>query len=115
MQDFNQKRRMDIKPILNKDFGGICTDSNPTTEWLFGDNLPEQLKNSRATANVVRSTMKSSMSGNRYAPYFARGQFKSLNWRGTPHSRGGNQFRRTQFQQRGRRYFNNNNHQQQKQ
>jgi hypothetical protein len=106
MQDINYKRRQDIKPLLNKDFSQICTETNQPTEWLFGDNISDQLKNSRVTANVMRSTIKSSMRGNRFTPYvsnYSRG--RALNYRAPlPFNRGGfpNQFnRRGNYNRRG--------------
>lgn len=88
-QDIAQKRRVDIKPVLNQDVAGICSATIAPGEWLFGDNIAEQLKNSRATANVIRSSLQTSRRNFRYSPFGQRGTFKSnLNWK-TPSQRGG--------------------------
>lgn len=106
-QDICHKRRMEIKPVLNKEFSGICNLPIASGEWLFGENVTEQLKNSRATANVIRSTVRPFRSNFRFTPYSPRGNFQSnLNWRGPPqHLRGGfNQsFRGRSFNQAFRR------------
>ena len=123
MQDFNQKRKLEVKPFLNKDFVGICNEGNSSAEWLFGDNISEQLKNSKATANVVRSTLKSQGRGAvRFNPYQRQNQnnFRgNLNWR-APWGRGaynrsfrGSQFRRGSqtFRQNSQPYYQQNNQQ----
>ena len=38
------KRRELIKPALNSEFKRICSASTPITDNLFGDNLPQQVK-----------------------------------------------------------------------
>ncbi len=55
-QEIAQKRRLDIKPVLNKEVAGICTTPIAAGEWLFGENMTDQIKNSRSTANMIRST-----------------------------------------------------------
>ncbi len=108
MQDFNQKRRSEIKPSLNKEFSGICAETNPATEWLFGDNLSDQLKSSRTTATAVRATIKQNFrGGQRFTPYQSSSSKTSLNWRGPSRNRGAfnqrmgrGQYRRGNYQQK---------------
>ena len=44
--DLSQRRRLALKPHLNKDLAGMCADMVPVTEHLFGDNLAASLKKS---------------------------------------------------------------------
>lgn len=38
--DTNARRR----ESFNEDYHSICAPKNPVTDWLFGDNITEQLK-----------------------------------------------------------------------
>jgi hypothetical protein len=115
-QDLSQKRRFDIKPALNKEFAGICNQAITSGEWLFGNNISEQLKASRATSNVMRSTFtKNSFRGNRTAPYGNRPTTpfnRNLNWKAPSpqYRRGGfnNRFQ-SQSSQRGRTFRGSRN------
>ena len=42
--DLDIKRRELIKPALNSEFKRICSATTPITDNLFGDNLPQQVK-----------------------------------------------------------------------
>lgn len=87
-QGFTAKRRADIKQVLNYEFKGICNDKAEASEWLFGDNLGEKLKTSKATANIVRSTVRSQYRPQRFNPYGTSGT-RNLNWKGPSLRRGG--------------------------
>jgi len=96
MQDLSLKRKQDIRPYLSKEASAICSSSQ-SSEYLFGDNMTEQLKSAKATANVLKAsvTRPSSFKGQRSMPYKPRNestltQGRSLNWQGPPlHRRGG--------------------------
>jgi len=109
MQDINQKRKNDIRPNLSHDIGSICSTSI-TTDWLFGENITEQLKVARSTSNALKSTeLRSHFKGKRQVPYPTSSYgTQPLNFRGPPLLRGGGRQRRP-FQKRGfsqRQQFN---------
>lgn len=56
MQQINNKRKAEIKPFLNADFAGICSSSVPVTDFLFGNDLKETLKNSKTESMVMKQT-----------------------------------------------------------
>lgn len=96
MQEVNHKRKLDIRPALSKEASSICSTAS-TPEWLFGENITEQLRSAKTTANVLRTSVGSVgyTKNLRYTPY--KSQFnaqKNLNWRGPP------QFRRGGYQTR---------------
>lgn len=66
-QKINTKRKTDIKPHIHADYAGICSSSTPVTQYLFGDDLKESLKNSKTEAIVMRQTV--SYRGFRPRPY----------------------------------------------
>jgi len=102
-QDINLRRKLDIKPNLNKDIASICS-SSVASEWLFGENLAEQLKAAKTTSSVMKTTMlKQSYRGNRNVPY----PTGTLNFRGPPRGRGGANFR-SRGKPYHRRQFNQN-------
>lgn len=110
MQDLNQKRKQDLRPFLSKEASAICSTTQ-STEWLFGDNVTEQMKLAKTTANVLRSSVTSPHSftrtakgGRRFYPYKNQGQI-FFNWqgpvlsqRGEMTTRGNCRRRRSQFQ-----------------
>ncbi len=70
MQQINVKRKSEIKPFLNADFSGICSSSVPVTNFLFGDDLKETLKNSKTESLVMKQTFtRRSHSNFRGKPY----------------------------------------------
>lgn len=78
-QEISVKRKSELKPHLNKEFASICSSKNTPTEWLFGDNVLEQLKASKNAANVVKPAFTSYQPrGQRYQPYKPR---PSLNFK----------------------------------
>ncbi|OXA42976.1 hypothetical protein Fcan01_22260 [Folsomia candida] len=96
-QQINIARRMDMKKYLNPEYGGICSSEVPQSEWLFGNDLNESLKSSKATSSLMRNT---AVQGNRFHPYKlnnSRTNFnsqRSLNFsRPFRHHRGSGQFR----------------------
>ena len=46
-RELTVRRRAAIKPQINKTFSGICNDSVPATNKLFGDNLTSAMKDAR--------------------------------------------------------------------
>ena len=111
--ELNQKRKNEIKPSLNKEFAGICSNQVPVTEWLFGDNITDQLKASKSTASVFKTNLvKQYNQGQRFTPYNYKSQphipaaTKHLNWkRSSFQSRGGPSLRRPRNQPYIRRSY----------
>lgn len=67
-QQISSSRRMDIKRFLNPEYAGICNAQISQSEWLFGSDLSESLKTSKATSSLIRNT--SGIRGNsRFTPY----------------------------------------------
>lgn len=92
-QEINSKRRQEIRPALNQEYSGICSQRFPVTEYLFGDDLNDNLRSSKAAANVVRRAT-SNKTRHSFKPYNKPAQtFKTrpnLNYTRPPP----NQFRR---------------------
>ncbi|OXA40087.1 hypothetical protein Fcan01_25114 [Folsomia candida] len=65
-QAISSRRRFEMKRHLNPEYGGICSQQFPSSEWLFGTDLAESLKSTKATSTLMRSTMNR---GGRYHPY----------------------------------------------
>ncbi|OXA42979.1 hypothetical protein Fcan01_22263 [Folsomia candida] len=116
-QAISSRRRFEMKRHLNPEYGGICSQQFPSSEWLFGTDLAESLKSTKATSTLMRSTMNR---GGRYHPYSQpRPTYQSqnqprpsLNW-GRPQQaqfRGSGQ-NQPRFSQRpqGHRFFSQNN------
>jgi len=53
-QEINSKRRMAMKPHLTHEYSGICSMKPMKSEFLYGDNLEEELKKSKATSELTR-------------------------------------------------------------
>lgn len=88
-RDMSIRRRHEIKQSINADFSGICGNSTPITEYLFGDNVTESLKTAKATANVMRALKP----GDAKKFTYTRGSTNRLN------------FRRPSYRGRGRPMF----------
>lgn len=78
-QELSFKRKTELKPYLNKDFVAICSARVPTTEWLFGDNIVDQLKASKSASNVVKPAFTPFVRPGRVHPYR-----QNLNFRRPP-------------------------------
>ncbi|OXA40105.1 hypothetical protein Fcan01_25160 [Folsomia candida] len=106
VQQLNLTRRLDMRKYLNPEYAGICTSQVTSTEWLFGNDLNESLKNSKATATLLRNT---SSRGGRFQPYnknyASRRNFSSPNTlnfnRPFRHQRGNGQFRQQNYRPSG--------------
>jgi len=92
-KDLAFERKMAIKPFLNPDFSAICADHSLQPELLFGENLVDTLKATKATSNVVKSVSSrpNNKSDHRFAPYQNNRNRGNLNWRGRSRFRGGGQ------------------------
>lgn len=67
--ELNKRRKLEIKPSLNNEFAGICS-AKSAEGYLFGANLPDQLKASKSTAQIMRSSvMKQPYERQRFQPY----------------------------------------------
>ncbi|OXA46450.1 hypothetical protein Fcan01_18847 [Folsomia candida] len=98
IQVINSNRRQDVKKHLNPEYMGICNAQISQSEWLFGSDLNESLKASKATASLIRQT--ASRPPNRYQPYIMRPRSNvgSLNWNRPfrpNYQRGSGQFRQS--------------------
>lgn len=84
-QVLSQKRRSEVKPHLNNEFASICSASVPVNEYLFGSDLKEALKASKAASMVVRQSF-SRRPNFRNKPYstnyrqVAQSSTRPLNW-----------------------------------
>ena len=50
--DMNSWRRDSMKKELNHEYTALCSQQNPVTEYLFGDNITEQLKTITETNKI---------------------------------------------------------------
>ena len=64
--EISSKRRDKIKPVLNKEYAGVCSTSIPTKSLLFGDDLQQELSNIRASNRVVQSASNAKSSLNKH-------------------------------------------------
>ena len=72
--ELSMKRRDAIRPSLNKDYTGLCSQNVPVTSLLFGDDLQQQLNTIKVSNKITQasasgtksqsSTYKSSSSDN---------------------------------------------------
>jgi hypothetical protein len=60
IQEMNVRRKLEVKPHLNPEYAGICSASTTVSEQLFGDNLPESLKATKTTSELLKKTMTKS-------------------------------------------------------
>jgi len=94
-QDLNARRRAAMKPHLTPEYSGICSMKSIKSELLFGDNLEEELKKSKATSDLTRKVTNKTRPHYR-KPYARSSQSNPLNFnRPSPNyqSRGGGQNR----------------------
>ena len=52
--DINNLRKNNIKSELNHDYRSLCSNQTPVTEFLFGDNVSEQVKTIQDTNKVSK-------------------------------------------------------------
>ncbi len=71
-QEISKKRKTELKPHLNKEFASICSSKNAPTEFLFGDNVLDQLKASKSAANVIKPAFSYQPRAQPYQPYKPR-------------------------------------------
>lgn len=64
--ELSMKRRNDMKPFINPEYSDICSNRHPVSEFLFGSNLADKLKESKSSSELAR---KASVRGNRFRPY----------------------------------------------
>lgn len=100
-QQITSRRRMEIKAHIHPEYASICTAQTPASEFLFGDNLEELLKKSKATSDLMRKVTPRIV-GNSYGsrphtvkPYSRGGGSTSLNFSRPPvdQTRRGGQYR----------------------
>lgn len=66
-EDFNKKRKLEMKPSLNREYSAICTTSKTRSGLLFGDNIVEQLRATKSSSQLVKSAgFRGQRGGNRY-------------------------------------------------
>ncbi|ODM91716.1 hypothetical protein Ocin01_14965 [Orchesella cincta] len=102
MQELNQKRKSEMRPYLNPDIVDICSAKTPVSEFLFGPNLAETLKATKAASSVMKTTITS----RRFRPY-ATQQPGSLNGfrPSTPHRGWWNEYQQQHPRQQAPRMF----------
>ncbi|XP_046574199.1 uncharacterized protein LOC124282290 [Haliotis rubra] len=90
--DLSLKRRDAIRGDIRPEFKQLCAHTNPITEYLFGDNLSEQIKELTDTNKLV--TKVHNVTSHHFHPYQRGGQSRPPVFRGT---RGGSQRGRGRF------------------
>ena len=95
-RELNNRRRELIKPGINKDYAHLCSSNIATTEFLFGDDLPQQVKE-LTELNRVANQLQASRGRSR-----ARGRGFRGRGRGAFMQRGGHSFHPYHGQRRGR-------------
>ena len=60
--DINTIRKNSIKSELNHDYRSLCSSQTPVTEYLFGDNISEQVKAIQDTNKVSKKVSSSGQS-----------------------------------------------------
>ncbi|ODM94400.1 putative enzymatic polyprotein, partial [Orchesella cincta] len=93
-QEFVTRRKQAIKPSLSKEAALLCNvpaSSTIGSEYLFGENLAEQIKANRTAATIIKGPEKR----NRYSPYPSQNYRGNLNYnRPSPqYQRGGQRSR----------------------
>jgi len=77
-QEVCNKRRLDVRRHMNAEYSAVCSAKIPIGEYLFGSDLNEALKSSKAAAGVIRKSMTSIRPHN-FKPYFRGGPSTTLN------------------------------------
>jgi hypothetical protein len=87
--DSSVLRRLLIKPVLG-DYTELCSEKVPFTERLFGDDLPQAMKEIKQTKEVDKELTRKSGFSQKYKPS-PRDHKESKNWNWARHekSRGG--------------------------
>ncbi|OXA39215.1 Universal stress protein F [Folsomia candida] len=107
MEGVQADKLLKLTMASTTEFSGICSARSDVTEYLFGDNLEQTLKNAKSSAKIVRSSTSTAVRG-RFHPYNKPfSPTNHLNYRGAlTSSRGSANFRGQSsyrgFQQRGR-------------
>lgn len=113
-EDMNKKRKLEMRPSLNKTYSNICVTSKSGGGFLFGDNVIEQIKATRNSSQLVRPAFPKTF-GRGYHNFQFRG--RNLNYY-SPSNRGRGAFRYNQprgyqpFQRPQSNFKNRNQHQQ---
>ena len=89
-QDINVRRKELWRPELEETYKGLCTYSKPVTTLLFGDNLPQKVKELADTQRMHSRIDKRKMTNRRgpfarfqpfqHKPFLGRGYRKQANW-----------------------------------
>lgn len=91
--ELNMRRKELIKPDLHHDYKHLCSSSIQSTSWLFGDELPKQVKDLTEVNRVGRKVTHSQASKSTGFGYKSRSSGsnynRSRNSRGFLGSRGG--------------------------
>ena len=66
-QELNYRRRELMRPQLNANYRHLCSPSNPVTSLLFGDDLPNAVKDISADTNRLSSKLTKDSSSTRSA------------------------------------------------
>lgn len=63
--ELNMRRKELIKPDLHHDYKYLCSSSIQSTSWLFGDELPKQVKDLTEVNRVGRKVTQSGQASNK--------------------------------------------------
>ena len=64
------KRRKFLKPDISSAYQSVCSKSNPVTTFLFGDELPKQIKDIGEVNKISRKTLARVGTTRRYIPEY---------------------------------------------
>ena len=77
--ELSMKQRDAIRPSLNKDYTGLCSQNVPITSLLFGDDVQQQLNTIKASNKITQASASGAKS--------QRSTYKSTsndNWKPKP-------------------------------
>lgn len=81
--ELNCLRKHLIRPDLNSRFTHLCKPTTPVGKFLFGDDLPKQVKDlqeqQKATAGVMKGPGQAKVRQNQFHPY-SRNKYRDAGW-----------------------------------
>ncbi len=71
IRELNAKRKLTIRPFVQPEYAGICATKSAVTEFLFGDNLEQTLKNVKSSSKIIKpiGTSQLTRQPSRFHPY----------------------------------------------
>ena len=80
--DLSLKRSF-VRSLLKSEYRSLCSSSRKATEWLFGDNIPQEINNISLTNKVssktrsfnTNSSNRKAVPSKRHSPYLRNSPF----------------------------------------